>query len=210
MTSVVLGIRSISSTSTATRQPSSARSMPVTDSGVLPVIDWTTSRAAPAMRAPDVLCGGASAEALACALLLRVVFLAGGAFSVVAFLADEVVADDFLAGVFLADVFLAGLFEPAFFVAVVSAMTLLSHLLADHQSLHQRVLTGCRLVVGQFARDTQDVDLLQLGPDRHRVVELVLRLALHLLGHRHDTAQWRQRSGEQTSQQAHQPPPTKS
>jgi hypothetical protein len=131
-------------------------------------------------------------------------------------LADDVeAADRFLADRFAGDFFagdlLAGDFEAAFFeVVLFSAMTLLSHLLADDESLDQLVLAGGRLFLVQLAGGPQGIDLLQLRADRRRVVELVLGLPAHLLGDRHHAPQRRHRRREQTGQQAHQPSPTKS
>jgi hypothetical protein len=128
--------------------------------------------------------------------------------TLVAFLAgafDAAFDDDVFLVVFFADVFFADVF-----LAVVSAMTLLSQLLADHQSLDQLVLAGGRLLVTEVAGSPQVVDALELGPDRHRVVERALRLTLHLLGYRHHSSQRRRRKREQPGHQTHQPLPTKS
>src|SRR5262245_4662825 len=120
-------MRSSSSTSTATRQPSSDRSRAVTDSGVLPVSPSTTSRAVPARWPPLAgLRGGGSADALADLRFL------GGAFLVVSCRGAAFEAEVFLAGlVFLvAGAFVGVFFAAVFFEAVpFSAMALLPQLL---------------------------------------------------------------------------------
>jgi hypothetical protein len=142
----------------------------------------------PDFRAAELLAGGDSADALAADLFLAGAFFAVDDFLAGVFVADEVFfADDFFADVFFADDFLAPV-PVVFFAVVVSAMALLSQLLADHQSLDQGILTSGRLVLVEVAGGPQGVDLLELGSDGHRVVERVLGLALHRLGDRHDTS----------------------
>jgi hypothetical protein len=170
------------------------------------------------MRAPAGLRGGASADALADARFRGGDFLAAdflaGVSSIVVVVADEssaalvlLLAALFLAAVFFAADFLAGAFFDA---ARFSAMALLSQPLAGHQPVDQGILTFGRLVVTELARRPEGVDLLQLGPDRHRVVELILGLPPHLLGNRHHTTQRRHGSREKADEQTHQPLPTKS
>lgn len=89
----------------------------------------------------DVLFAGVPSALDSCAEGPLVVFFA------VVFLAGAFLADDLLADVFVA----ADFFAVVFFVAVLSAMALLSQLLAEHQSLDQRVLTGGRFVLTQPA-----------------------------------------------------------
>jgi hypothetical protein len=164
----------------------------------------------PDFRAAELLAGGDSADALAADLFLAGAFFAVDDFLAGVFVADEVFfADDFFADVFFADDFLAPV-PVVFFAVVVSAMALLSQLLAGHQSLDQLVLTVGRLVVADLAGGPQGIHLFQFRPDRHRVVELVLGLASHLVGDRHHAAQRREGRGEQPGHEAHQPVPTKS
>jgi hypothetical protein len=149
--------------------------------------------------------GAGSAVALAADRLVRLVVFLAGVDSALDFFAVVFFAEVFFASDLLAEV----LFVGAFFV-VLSAMALLSQLLADHESFDQRILTGGRLVLAQLAGGASSVDRFELSADRDGVVELLLGLTPDLLGDRHDAAHRRERRGEHCGQQTHQPVPTKS
>src|SRR3954466_16064608 len=80
-----------------------------------------------------------------------------------------------------------------------------------HQPLDELVLPGDCLVLGDRAGLPLAIDLLELLPDAHRVVVLLLGLLEHLVGYRDRAAQRRERQPEQPGEKSHQTvPPTKS
>src|SRR4029077_11880299 len=81
---------------------------------------------------------------------------------------------------------------------------------SHHQALDELVLPDRGLLVAQLTCGALAVDFGDLVADPNRVVELFLGLALDLLGHGDGAAQRSQRETEESCDQPHRWPSTKS